>query len=103
MLGREGGFGAGSDDKTRIPEFRVSCEDRGYAARPEPGRSASQSPLAVLSVKQQTFAMCLQAGFEQQLSAAEAALESHSSQGPYFLGNFGFVDLMFMPSLVRVP
>jgi glutathione S-transferase len=56
-----------------------------------------------VSSSRQTFAMCLQAGFEQQLSAAEAALESHSSQGPYFLGDFGYVDLMFMPSLVRVP
>lgn len=46
--------------------------------------------------------MCAQAGFEQQLAAAEAALKSHSSQGPFFLGDFGYVDLMFMPSLVRV-
>lgn len=47
--------------------------------------------------------MCVQADFEQQLAAAEAALKSHSSQGPFFLGDFGYVDLMFMPSLVRAP
>lgn len=59
------------------------------------------SQLLVSKISRQKSAMCVQAGFEQQLSAAETALESHSSQGPYFLGNFSYLDLMFMPSLVR--
>lgn len=63
LLGREGGFGAGSADESRVPEF--------------------------------------QAEFEQHLAVAEAALAQHSDKGPFFLGEFSHVDLMFMPSLER--
>lgn len=41
-----------------------------------------------------------QVEFERHLSAAEAALDRHSS-GPFFLGEFSHVDLMFMPALER--
>jgi hypothetical protein len=104
LLGREGGFGSGTRDESRVPEFKVRTRhtfQHGYSQTQTVPSSTSADVVSRLLVSN-TYASAtpVQAGFEQHLSAAEAALAKHS-QGPFFLGNFGFVDLMFMPSLVR--
>lgn len=35
------------------------------------------------------------------IDQVEEALKPHSSEGPFFLGELSYVDLMFLPSLER--